>query len=65
MRKDKLRLILAKLEDNEIQEIPSSNLEADHGGFDKILRAFGLKKDIAIAKDKDRSTLIFRKKHEQ
>lgn len=63
MRKLILQSILMKLKNDDIVEIPSDNLDTDHRGFDKILRAFGLKKDISIAQDKDRSTLIFHKKH--
>lgn len=62
MRKTILQSIITKFEDNSIQEIPSYNLDADHKAFDKILRVFGLKKDIDIAKDRDNSRLIFRKK---
>jgi hypothetical protein len=62
MRKTRLQSVLNKLERNNIVEVPSRNLKADHNGFDRILRIFGLKKDIDIAEDKDRSTIIFRKK---
>lgn len=62
MRKTKLKLILAKLEKNSIVEVPSYNLKRDHNGFDRILRAFGLKKNIDIAEDRDKSTIVFHKK---
>jgi hypothetical protein len=62
MRKTRLQHILNKLESNDIVEVPSVDLVKDHRGFDKILRTFGLKKDITIAEDKDRSTIIFKRK---
>lgn len=62
MNKTKLQAILEKLNQSNLVEIHSDNPEAEHKAFDKILRTFGLKKDIRISKDADKSTLIFLKK---
>jgi hypothetical protein len=62
MRKAKLQQVLNKLEKNSIVEIPSRNLKKDHEGFNRILRILGLKGDIDIAEDRDKSTIVFRKK---
>lgn len=62
MRKTRMQAILNKLQNNYVVEVPSTNLRADHSGFDKILRMLGLKKNIDIAEDRTKSTIIFRKK---
>lgn len=64
MRKTILQSILNSLKSKSIVEIPSTNLKADHKGFDKILRSVGQKDKVRIAEDRDRSTLIFHSKSE-
>jgi hypothetical protein len=59
MRKTILQSSLNDLKNNKFTEIKSDNLDADHKGFDKLLRMFGLKKDIGISTDRERSTIIF------
>lgn len=62
MDKALLQQIVNELKHKSIVEISTPNIQAAHKACDKILRIYGLKKEIAIAKDVENSTLIFRRK---